>query len=123
MWNATRSVARDGPRHTTAEADAGQDRRGVGALRAILTLAVDWPGWCCSDREEKAALQALIDYGPRYAQVLQASGAQLQVPTDIADLVVVERHEGNLTTDFGALAIVLGADRGAMDGIEYERWQ
>jgi hypothetical protein len=54
--------------------------------------------------------------------VLQASGAQFQVPTDIADLVV-ERHEGNSTTDFGAPAFVLGADRGVMDGIEYERWQ
>ena len=82
-------------------------------------MAVDWPGWCRSGREEKAALQALIDYGPRYAQVLQASGAQFQVPTDIADLVVVERHEGNSTTDFGAPAIVLSADGGVMDGIEY----
>jgi hypothetical protein len=91
--------------------------------RRTFAGAVDWPGWCRSGREEKAALQALIDYGLRYAQVLQASGAQFQVPSDIADLVVVERHEGNSTTDFGAPAIVLGADRGATDGIEYERWQ
>jgi hypothetical protein len=90
-------------------------------VRVILTLAVGRPGWCRSGREEEAALQALIDYGPRYAQVLEASGAQFQVPIDVADLVVVERHEGNSTTDSGAPAIVLGADRGAVDGIEYER--
>jgi hypothetical protein len=71
--------------------------------------AVDWLGWCRSDRKERAALQALFDY----AQVLQASGAQFQVPADIADLVVVERHEGNSTTGFGAPTIVLGADREA----------
>jgi hypothetical protein len=46
--------------------------------------------------------------------VLHASGAQFQLSTDIADLVVVERHKGNSTTDYGAPAIVLGADRGAL---------
>jgi hypothetical protein len=86
--------------------------------RRTFAGAVDWLGWCRSDQEEKAALQALIDY----AQVLQASGAQFQVPADIADLAV-ERHEGNSTTGFGAPTIVLGADREAMDGIEYERWK
>ena len=28
-----------------------------------------WPGWCRSGREEKAALQAHIDYGPRWCFV------------------------------------------------------
>jgi hypothetical protein len=52
-------------RWPSPEAGVGQDHRGVAVIRAILPLAVDWPGWWRSGREEKAALQALVDYGPR----------------------------------------------------------
>ncbi|MGB6421119.1 MAG: hypothetical protein WBF05_04700, partial [Anaerolineales bacterium] len=57
--------------------------------------------------DEKTALQALIDYGPRYAQVLHSREIKFQVPTNASDLVVTERHDGNATTDFGAPAIML----------------
>jgi hypothetical protein len=84
---------------------------------------VDWPGWCRSDRDEKPALQALMGYGPRYAQVLHSGGIEFQVPTDALDLVVTERHDGNATTDFGAPAIVLDADREPIDRTEFEHSQ
>jgi hypothetical protein len=83
--------------------------------------AVDWPGWCRSGRDEQAALQALVDYGPRYALVLQGREIAFQAPTDLSDLILTERHDGNTTTDFGATAIVLDADRTPMDRTEYER--
>lgn len=35
--------------------------------------ALDWPGWCRSGKDEAAALQALFDYGPRYAKVLHTA--------------------------------------------------
>ena len=85
--------------------------------------AVDWPGWCRSGRDEKTALQALIGYGPRYAQVLHNREIEFQVPTDASDLVVTERHDGNATTDFGAPAIMLDADREPIDRMEFERLQ
>jgi hypothetical protein len=90
--------------------------------------AVDWPGWCRGGRDEAGALQALVDYGPRYARVLHGRGLggrglEFQVPSGGADLVVVERQEGNSTTDFGAPAIVLDGDRAAVDGSEYGRWR
>jgi len=91
--------------------------------RRVFVGAVDWPGWCRSGRDEKTALQALIDYGPRYAQVLRSREIEFQVPTDTSDLSVIERHDGNATTDFGAPAIVLDADREPMDRIESERLQ
>jgi hypothetical protein len=85
--------------------------------------AVDWPGWCRSGCDENAALQALLDYGPRYAQVLHSGGIGFQIPTDTSAFVVTERHEGNATTDFGAPAIVLDADTEPMDQAELERIQ
>ena len=91
--------------------------------KRIFAGAVDWPGWCRSGRDEKTALQALIDYGPRYAQVLHGRGIAFQAPPDASDLVVTERHEGNATTDFGAPAITLDADRAPIDRMAFERLQ
>jgi hypothetical protein len=85
--------------------------------------AVHWPGWSRSGRDEETALQALIDYGPRYAQALKDSEIAFQVPTDVSDVVVIERHEGNATTDFGAPVVVLDADREPFDQVALERSQ
>jgi hypothetical protein len=94
----------------------------IGQKRVIIG-AVDWPGWCRSSRDERTALQALIGYGPRYAQVLHSKEIEFQAPTDESDLIVTERHAGNATTDFGAPAIILNADREPMDRMEFERLQ
>jgi len=83
--------------------------------------AIDWPGWCRSARDEQSALQALIDYGPRYAQTLQGREIEFHAPTQGSDLIVTERHEGNVTTDFGAPAIMLNADKEPMDQLDFER--
>ena len=82
--------------------------------------AVDWPGWSRSGRNEEAALQALIDYGPRYGQVLLSRGIDFPVPADKSEGVVIERHEGNATTDFGAPVVVLDADREPIDQITFQ---
>ena len=91
--------------------------------KKVFAGAVDWPGWCRSGRDEESALQALIDYGPRYAQVLHSKEIEIKAPTDSSDLIVTERHDGNATTDFGASAILLDVDREPFDRIEFERLQ
>ena len=72
--------------------------------------ALDWPGWCRSGRDEEAALQALLEYGPRYARLLRPSKLGLQPPTTVSSFVVVERLKGNATTDFGAPALAPSRD-------------
>ncbi|HEV2235543.1 MAG TPA: hypothetical protein VGR57_02680 [Ktedonobacterales bacterium] len=94
----------------------------VGKTRNIA-LARDWPGWARGGRDEAAALRALVAYGPRYARVLQATPLTFHAPADIAALAVVERVEGNATTDFGAPAIALASDSRPADPTELERWQ
>jgi hypothetical protein len=64
--------------------------------------ALAWPGWCRSGRDETAALQALVDSGPRYERALDGSGLDFRAPRSHSELVVVERLEGDATTDFGA---------------------
>lgn len=73
----------------------------IGAKRTFAG-ALDWPGWCRQGRSEAEALQALCDYGPRYAGVLRAAQIEFQPPADTITFAVVERLTGNATTDFGA---------------------
>ncbi|MCA9999679.1 MAG: hypothetical protein H6658_19430 [Ardenticatenaceae bacterium] len=64
--------------------------------------AVAWPGWCRVGRNEETAVQALLDYGERYAHILQAGGISFTPPPDMSAFAIVERLEGGSTTDFGA---------------------
>ena len=89
--------------------------------KRTIAGAVDWPGWCRIRSDELSALQALVDYGPRYAQVLHPAGIEFQAPTDRSVFVVTERLAGNASTDFGVPAIMLEADQEAVDPAEYGR--
>ena len=48
--------------------------------RRVFAGALDWPGWSRSGPNEAAALQALLDYAPRYAACLReaASGSEFR---------------------------------------------
>ena len=83
--------------------------------------ALDWPGWCRSGRDEDAALQALLDYAPRYAQAMHAQGLEFQVPSRVSAFVVAERHTGSATTDFGVPGALLEADQAPFDHAALER--
>ncbi len=72
--------------------------------------AIQWPGWCRSGRDESAALMALLDYGPRYAGVLQSAQIDFQPPAESAAFAVLERIEGDATTDFGAPGKAISSD-------------
>jgi hypothetical protein len=85
--------------------------------------AIDWPGWCRSGRSEEAALQALVDYGPRYARVLAATPLGFAAPATVAGLAVVERLAGNKTTEFGAPDVAPSSDDSPIPDDELQRLQ
>ena len=87
--------------------------------------AVHWPGWSRSGRDEESALEALLAYGPRYASVVQGTGPrpEFKAPGDPSAFRVVERLEGNATTDFGAPGIPPRADARPVDDAELERFK
>ncbi len=85
--------------------------------------AVDWPGWCRSGRDEESALQALLDYAPRYGRVLPAAETGFPAPRAVSSFVVIERLEGDATTDFGAPGGVPTADTRPVDSDELLRFQ
>ena len=76
--------------------------------KRTFASAAGWPGWCRSGKTEQAALEALAAYAPRYAKVTRLAGVEL--PKNAAEFEVVERLEGNATTDFGAPGIPAKAE-------------
>lgn len=91
--------------------------------KRTFACAMDWPGWCRSGRDEDAALQALVDSGARYAEILHNAGIEFEAPTDTSALTVVERLEGNPTTDFGAPDVAPARDSRPIDEAELQRCQ
>jgi hypothetical protein len=94
----------------------------IGQVKTFA-VALDWPGWCRSGRDGASALQALIDYGPRYAHALRATQLQFRVPSDASAFVVVEQLMGNGTTDFGAPSLALSHDMMPIEAADLQRWQ
>ena len=89
--------------------------------KKVFAGAVEWPGWCRPGRDEASAMQALLDAGPRYAQALRATGLGFIAPEDAASFNVIERLDGNSTTDFGAPDMAISRDEDPIDGRELER--
>jgi hypothetical protein len=100
---------------TDAYLEIGRKRTFVGAI--------DWPGWSRSGTDEGAALQTLFEYGPRNERVLRAAQVEFRAQADASAFVVVERLEGNSTTDFGAPAIAPASDARPVDDAELQRFQ
>ena len=63
----------------------------IGQTRTFAA-ALDWPGWCRSGRDEASALQALYDYGPRYARALKTARLSFRPPSAVSDLIIVEQR-------------------------------
>jgi hypothetical protein len=92
----------------------------VGTKR-VFAGAIDWPGWTRSGRDGDAALQALIDYGGRYATALGTAARGFRAPQDPSRLEVSERTKGNAGTDFGVPSIAPSADERPLGPVELRR--
>jgi hypothetical protein len=103
------------PNNTEIFFEVGEKRVFAGALH--------WPAWCRSGRDEALAVQSLLDYGPRYAQILQSTGLGFEAPGAASQFQIVERVDGNATTDFGAPDASLSSDKEPVEPDELERFQ
>jgi hypothetical protein len=92
----------------------------VGSKR-VFASALDWPGWSRSGRDESSALQALLNYGPRYKKALGSARLGFRPPTEVSQLTVAERLTGGASTDFGALGAAPQVDAQPMDAATLRR--
>ena len=81
-----------------------------------FAVAIEWPGWSRAGKTPEAALEALLAYAPRYAVVAAAAG--LPFTDDDLDAEVVERLDGDASTEFGVPGRIAEADREATDSTE-----
>jgi hypothetical protein len=91
--------------------------------KRVFAGALEWPGWCRSGKDEPAALETLLAYGPRYAAVVRASRLRFSPPRDIGAFSVVERLKGDATTDFGAPSISPSLDGRPVDSRQLLRFR
>ncbi|MCB0189673.1 MAG: hypothetical protein KDE31_35625 [Caldilineaceae bacterium] len=91
--------------------------------KRVYAGAVAWYGWYGSGRDEASALQALLDLGPRYGAAIEAAQLGFQPPTDLQAFNIIERVEGNSTTDFGAPDVPPTSDDEPVDEVELQQMQ
>jgi len=89
--------------------------------KRTFASALDWPGWCRSGPDAEAALQTLVDYGPRYAAVVRSRRLGFTAPKDVGGLQVVQRIAGDASTEFGVPGAVPKGDRGPIGKAEAGR--
>lgn len=92
----------------------------VGTKR-VMASAADWPGWCRGGKDAEAALQALLDYGPRYQKIVGRSRLGFKAPATVAAFDVTERLKGNATTDYGVPGLVAKTERRPLTATELKR--
>ena len=92
----------------------------VGTKRSFA-IALEWPGWSRSGRDESEAVATLAAYGTRYAAVVTPAGLKLTPPKNASGFRVTKRVKGNATTEFGAPAIGLPSDAAPLGKAELER--
>jgi hypothetical protein len=89
--------------------------------KRVFASALEWPGWSRGGSDEDSALQSLIDYGPRYAKAIASAKLGFNSPKNVSALRVVERLEGNATTDFGVPGAASAADKNPLTEKELAR--
>jgi hypothetical protein len=92
----------------------------IGSKRTFA-VAVAWPGWARIGRNDAEALESLAANGPRYARSMGSAAEELAEPIAASALEVVERLEGNATTDFGAPDATPTADTRPVGDAEGQR--
>lgn len=89
--------------------------------KRVMASAADWPGWCRGGKDADSALQALLDYGPRYQKIVSGLRLGFKAPSTVAAFSVRERLKGNATTDFGVPVMVALAEHEPLAAGELKR--
>ena len=71
------------------------------APKKAFASALDWPGWSRGAKTPDEALQALLDYAPRYAPVAKRAKVAFSPPATPRGVEVLETLSGGGGTEFG----------------------
>jgi phytoene dehydrogenase-like protein len=88
------------------------------AGKKAVAWSLEWPGWCRVRSNEEAAVQALIDYEPRYRLIAQRAGLDFAP----GDLVVVERLPGDGNTAWGMPSVIAPVETQPIEAATMQRY-
>ncbi len=88
------------------------------AGKKVVAWSLEWPGWCRIRPNEEAAVQALIDYEPRYRLIAQRAGLDFAP----GDLVVAERLPGDGNTAWGVPSAMASVEAQPIDATTVQRY-
>lgn len=89
--------------------------------KKVVAVAPDWPGLERGGTTEQAAVERLLAYVPRYAQVSKLAGLESEI-ANITAADVVERYPGTGSTDFWGISFAFSdIDREPMSKKALER--
>jgi len=89
--------------------------------RKVVAVAPDWPGFERGAKTGEAAIERLLSYLPRYAQVAKLAGMNAEFAA-ITTTEVVEHYPGTGSTDFWGISFAFsGIDRQDMSSEEFAR--
>jgi hypothetical protein len=93
----------------------------VGKKRRVVAGAMDWPGLDRWGTSEEDAVEKVLTYRPRYANVARRAGLSTELDGQVR-LDVVERVPGSSSTDFWGIAHVPSdIERAILSPAELER--
>jgi hypothetical protein len=84
--------------------------------RRAFASAVDWPGWSRGAKSPELAIEALLAYGERYAEVARLAGVAF--PDAGFEVEVAEEVEGDASTSYGVPGRISALDRTPLDAAE-----
>ncbi|MCP4139501.1 MAG: hypothetical protein GY755_04275 [Chloroflexi bacterium] len=79
--------------------------------KKTIAIALNHFGLFRIAKSEDEALESLLSYSKRYAEILNTGGINFQAPKSLDDLNIVARYEGNATTNFGSPGIIPAEDK------------
>ncbi len=91
--------------------------------RRIFAVALDWPGWSRSGKDQISALEAMLNYGLGYAAAMRLAKVPFQTPGEVSSFKVVQQLTGDATTDFGAPGCIPPTDYDPVGEVELGRLQ
>jgi hypothetical protein len=91
----------------------------------VFACAVDWPGWCRRAKTDEEALEALVEYVPRYAPVVARAGvafpAHASESFEVVEVIAAPPAPGFSGVDFGTIDEPCELDRLPLKGAEAKR--
>jgi hypothetical protein len=89
--------------------------------KRVFASAADWPGWSRGGKTEELALEALVAYAPRYANVMRVADPAAPPRLDLVDLEIVGRRDGSSGTEFGVPSHPSDEDRRPLTQVAADR--